>query len=195
MSSKIRSIYFLAASVVLAAGCQGSEEGNGQQAGNAAAPTANNAAPAEVPDTTIAQSLAGSQDHSTLFNAVKAAGLEATMAGSQPYTVFAPTNAAFQKLEGSSALLAPEQKGQLTAVLTHHVVPGVVTAADLVRAIEKGGGKAQLATVGGGTLTVSRSGDTLTVADPKGGRARVSRADMLQSNGVVHSIDGVLQPG
>jgi uncharacterized surface protein with fasciclin (FAS1) repeats len=188
-----RTFALLAVSAALAAGCQQSDEANQATTANAAS---TKGAAVEIPNTTIAQTLAGSADHSTLVGAIKAAGLEATMAGSQPYTVFAPTNAAFAKLPQGTldGLMQPGSKGQLAALLTNHIVPGVVTADDLAKAIEKGGGKTELATVGGGVLSVGRSGDALVITDGGGGQARITRADMLQSNGVVHVTDGVLAP-
>jgi uncharacterized surface protein with fasciclin (FAS1) repeats len=183
-----------AAAALLAAACQ--QEGGGNvsaQDGNGAAARPA-AARGERPGTSILQTLEGSAEHKTLANAVKAAGLTETLSGAQPYTLFAPTEAAFQKLPGGSgALLAPEAKGQLVALLTGHIVPGAVTADDLGRAIERGKGKAELATVGGSNLSFSRDGEALVVTDAAGGRARVTRTDQLQSNGVVHDVDGVLR--
>jgi uncharacterized surface protein with fasciclin (FAS1) repeats len=182
-----------AAAALLAAACQ--QEGGG----NASAPDGNGAAAgqarkAEQPRTNILQALEGSADHKTLANAVKAAGLTETLSGAQPYTLFAPTDAAFQKLPGGTGgLLAPEAKGQLVALLTGHIVPGTVTEADLGRAIDRGKGKAQLATVGGSTLAFSRSGDSIVVTDATGAQARIAGADQLASNGVVHSVDAVLR--
>jgi uncharacterized surface protein with fasciclin (FAS1) repeats len=126
---------------------------------------------------------------------VKAAGLTETLSGAQPYTLFAPTEAAFGKLPAGAAngLLAPEAKGQLVALLTGHIVPGVVTAEDLGRAIERGKGKAELATVGGSNLSFARDGGSIVVTDAAGGRAAVTGAERLASNGVVHSVDGVLR--
>lgn len=185
----------LFAAALLAAACQ--QEGGGNTstpvAGNAAASPA--AAGAERPKTHILDALAGSADHKTLANAIEASGLTETFSGAQPYTLFAPTEAAFQKLPAGAAneLLAPEAKGQLVALLTGHIVPGVVTVADLRRAIERGKGKAELATVGGSNLSFGSSGEAIVVTDAAGGQARITRADQLQSNGVVHSVDGVLR--
>lgn len=182
----------LAATALLVAGC-GQEGDTNEAAGNMADA---NVTAADVPDTTIGETLGGSADHSTLMSAVKAAGLDATLSGSQPYTVFAPTNAAFDKLPDGAAegLMQPEQKGQLTSIVTYHIVPGVIMARDLAAAIERGNGKAELATVGGGTLSAAMDGDVIVITDGGGGQARVTQADMLQSNGVVHSIDTVLVP-
>jgi uncharacterized surface protein with fasciclin (FAS1) repeats len=144
----------------------------------------------------LLDSLSGAEDHATLVNAVKAAGLTETLSGAQPYTIFAPTEAAFGKLPAGAVnnMLEPEQKGRLTAFLTAHIVPGTVTAQDLGRAVERGRGKASLATVGGATLSVARDGDALVVTDPAGGTARVVSADRAASNGVIHAIDAVLMP-
>lgn len=190
-----RMVLILAASTALAAGCQQSDEGDRNAA---TAKTATGAKEgAGLPNSTIAQELAGSKDHSTLTQAIKAAGLEATMAGSQPYTLFAPTNDAFGKLPGGSAddLLKAESKARLTAILTNHLVPGVVTVQDLSKAIEKGGGRTQLATMGGSTLTVGKEGNSIVLTDAKGGKSKLAGAEQMQSNGVVHSVDGILSPG
>jgi uncharacterized surface protein with fasciclin (FAS1) repeats len=181
----------LAVVALLAAGCQG-DDGNKSDS-NAEAPKA--VARGEQPKTHLLQALSGSADHKTLANAIQAAGLTETLSGAQPYTFFAPTEAAFEKLPSGAAngLLTPEAKGQLVALLTGHIVPGVVTSADLGRAIERGKGKAQLATVGGSTLSFGREGDSIVVTDGAGGRALIAGAERLASNGVVHSVDGVLQ--
>lgn len=191
MSNMRRQIVALAALAVMTAGCQQGDEAN-QAAGETAA---GNVSAADLPDSTISETLSGSSDHSSLAAAVKGAGLEATLSGSQPYTLFAPTNAAFEKLpEGSvEGLMQPDQKGQLTSIVTYHVVPGVVLARDLASAIERGGGQTELATVSGGTLTAAMDGDAIVISDGSS-QARVTQADMLQSNGVVHSIDAVLMP-
>lgn len=183
----------LAAALLLAA-C-GREEGSNAPAtdSNGAAPAA--AAKGEQPKTHLLQALEGSADHKTLANAVKAAGLTETLSGAQPYTLFAPTEGAFQKLPAGAAngLLAPEAKGQLVALLTGHIVPGMVTADDLGRAIERGKGKAELATVSGSNLSFAKDGGSIVVTDAAGGRAVVTGAERLASNGVVHSVDGVLR--
>jgi uncharacterized surface protein with fasciclin (FAS1) repeats len=182
-----------AALALFAAACQ--QQGGGNASGaNEAAPEGRPAAKGEQPKTNLLQALESSAEHKTLANAVKAAGLTETLSGAQPYTLFAPTEAAFQKLPGGSgALLAPDSKGRLVALLTGHVVPGVVTADDLGRAIDRGKGKAELATVGGSNLSFSRDGESILVTDAAGGRARLTRADQLASNGVVHDVDGVLK--
>ena len=189
MSINGRSFLALVLAGGLAAGCQQADEGQ-TPARDAAA-----SKDAEAPKTSIAQAVAQSAAHKTLLGAVQAAGLEPTLSGAQPYTLFAPLDAAFQKLpEGGAGLLRAESKPQLTALLTNHIVPGVVTAKDLTDAIERGKGKAVLATVGGSNLTFSREGDAIVVAGGEGSQAQVTGAEMRQSNGVVHAIDGVLTP-
>jgi uncharacterized surface protein with fasciclin (FAS1) repeats len=184
----------LFAAVALLAAAQQDGGGNASSEANGAAAKARPAATGEQPKASILQALEGSAEHKTFVNAVKAAGLTETLSGAQPYTLFAPTEAAFQKLPGGSGgLLAPEAKGQLVALLTGHVVPGAVTADDLGRAIERGKGKAELATVGGSNLSFSRDGDAIVVTDAAGGKARLTRADKFALNGVVHDVDGVLR--
>lgn len=148
------------------------------------------------PTKTIAENAVNSKDHTTLIAAVSAAGLVDALKGPGPLTVFAPTNAAFAKLPAGTVetLLKPENKATLTAVLTYHVVPGKVTAADLVKQIKAGGGKATLKTLQGGTLTASLMGDTVMLTDAKGGMSHVTQADVMQSNGVIHVVDTVVLP-
>ena len=149
------------------------------------------------PSKTIVENAVNSKDHTTLVAAVKAAGLVETLQGKGPFTVFAPTNAAFTKLPSGTVdtLLKPENKAQLTSVLTYHVVAGKMTAQDLAAKVKEGGGKAMLKTVQGETLTVTPSGNTLTITDKKGGKSTVTTADVMQSNGVIHVVDTVLLPG
>ena len=137
-----------------------------------------------------------SQDHQTLVAAVKAAGLVDTLAGRGPYTVFAPTDAAFAKLPAGTVetLLKPANRGQLRSVLTYHVVPGKVTSSQLVEAIRKGGGQAMLKTVQGGTLTARLSGTSVAITDAAGGTAMVTTVDLVQSNGIIHVTDAVSLP-
>jgi len=138
----------------------------------------------------------GSKDHTTLVAAVKAADLVATLKGKGPFTVFAPTNAAFDKLpEGTVAnLLKAENKEQLSKILTYHVVSGNLDAAGVVAAIKKAKGKAVLTTVSGGKLTASLDGDKVKLTDESGNSAYVVVADLKGSNGMVHVIDGVVLP-
>ena len=137
-----------------------------------------------------------SQDHRTLVAAVQAAGLVDTLASGGPFTVFAPTDSAFERLPSGTVqtLLQPANREQLRAVLTYHVVPGRVTAAQLVEMIRSNGGTARLGTVQGGTLTATLVGGNVVITDARGGRATVTRADLVQSNGVIHVTDAVSLP-
>jgi len=148
------------------------------------------------PTKTIVQNAINSKDHTTLVAAVKAAGLVDTLNGAGPFTVFAPTNAAFDKLPAGTVdtLVKPENKAQLTKILTYHVVPGNYSAAQLLADARKHGGKATLKTVEGEPLTVALHDGKLWVIDAKGGKAGISIADVGQSNGVIHVIDTVLMP-
>ena len=148
------------------------------------------------PDKNIVENAVNSKDHTTLVAAVKAAGLVDTLSGAGPFTVFAPTNEAFKKLPAGTVdtLLKPENKGQLVGVLTYHVVPGKMSAADLSAAVKEGGGKASIKTVQGEPLTVTQKGKVISVTDSKGGTARVTIADVDQSNGVIHVVNKVLLP-
>jgi uncharacterized surface protein with fasciclin (FAS1) repeats len=137
-----------------------------------------------------------SPDHTTLVAAVKAADLVATLKGAGPFTVFAPTNAAFDKLPAGTVttLLKPENKAQLTKLLTYHVVAGNLDAAAVIAAINAGKGKAVVTTVSGGKLTATLEKDKVKLTDESGKTAYVVAADLKGSNGVVHVIDGVLLP-
>lgn len=151
---------------------------------------------AMYPSKNIIENAVNSADHTTLVAAVKAAELVETLQGAGPFTVFAPVNAAFDKLpEGTVAtLLKPENKAALQNVLTYHVVAGDMKAADIVAAIKAGNGKATLTAVNGGTLVASLDGDKVIVTDENGGKATVTIADVNQSNGVIHVIDAVALP-
>jgi uncharacterized surface protein with fasciclin (FAS1) repeats len=149
------------------------------------------------PSKNIIQNAVNSKDHTTLVAAVKAAGLVDTLSGPGPFTVFAPTNAAFAKLPAGTVdtLLKPENKPTLVKILTYHVVPGRMTAVQLMKAVKDGEGEAHLKTVEGEDLIVKQAGPgKLTVTDAKGEVAMVTIADVLQSNGVIHVIDTVMQP-
>lgn len=137
-----------------------------------------------------------SNDHQTLVAAVKAAGLVDTLASGGPFTLFAPTDAAFARLPAGTVdnLLLPANRDKLKSVLTYHVVPGKITAAELVEAIRKNGGTATLTTVQGGTLTASLSGSSVAITDAGGRKATVTTADLMQSNGVIHVTDAVSLP-
>ena len=137
-----------------------------------------------------------SKDHTTLVTAVKAADLVTTLKGKGPFTVFAPTNAAFGKLPAGTveSLLKPESKAALSGILTYHVVAGNLDAAAVVAAIKNGKGKAELTTVKGAKLTARLDGDKVILTDAKGGKSTVTATDLKGSNGVVHVIDTVLMP-
>ncbi|MBQ0771031.1 MAG: fasciclin domain-containing protein [Sphingomonadales bacterium] len=146
---------------------------------------------------TIVDVAVGNPDFSTLVTAVTAADLGATLAGEGPFTVFAPTNEAFNKVDPAtlSALLTPEKKADLTALLTYHVVAGELKAADVVKAITDGGGTATLTTVQGAPLKATLEGDSVILEDAAGGKSKVILTDVDASNGVIHAIDTVVMPG
>jgi uncharacterized surface protein with fasciclin (FAS1) repeats len=152
---------------------------------------------AMYPTQTIVGNAVNSPDHTTLVAAVKAAGLVDTLSGTGPFTVFAPTNAAFGKLPAGTVdtLVQPQNRATLQSILTYHVLPGRVTASELMGLIRAGGGQAQLTTVQGGTLTARMMGDRVTLVDAKGGMSHVTQADVMQSNGVIHVVDTVVMPG
>jgi len=148
------------------------------------------------PDKNIIQNAVNSADHTTLVAAVKAAGLVETLEGAGPFTVFAPTNAAFQKLPAGTVdtLLKPENKTTLTKVLTYHVVAGRLSSIDLKKQIKAGNGTAMLKTVSGGTLWAMMHGSDIALKDEKGDVATITQANVFQSNGVIHVIDTVVLP-
>ncbi|CAN7603697.1 fasciclin domain-containing protein [Phenylobacterium sp. LjRoot225] len=148
------------------------------------------------PSKNIVQNAVNSKDHTTLVAAVKAAGLVETLEGPGPFTVFAPTNAAFAKLPAGTVdtLVKPENKATLTKVLTYHVVPGRLSATELMAKAKAGGGKAMLKTVEGEDLTVQVKSGAVWLVDAKGGVSQVAIADVNQSNGVIHVVDTVLMP-
>ncbi|WP_157609952.1 fasciclin domain-containing protein [Variovorax sp. Root434] len=149
------------------------------------------------PTKDIVDNAVNSKDHTTLVAAVKAADLVGTLKSPGPFTVFAPTNAAFAALPAGTVdtLLKPENKPTLSKVLTYHVVPGRMDGPALMSAINAGGGKATLKTASGGTLTATMSGSNVMVTDAKGGTAMVTIANVYQSNGVIHVVNKVLLPG
>ena len=151
---------------------------------------------AMYPTKNIVENAVNSKDHTTLVAAVKAAGLVDTLQGAGPFTVFAPTNAAFAKLPAGTVdtLLKPENKDQLTAVLTYHVVPGRITANDIAMKARANMGKATYKTVQGEDLTFMQSGNAWWVIDAKGDKAKITIANVMQSNGVIHVIDTVMLP-
>jgi uncharacterized surface protein with fasciclin (FAS1) repeats len=149
------------------------------------------------PSKNIVQNAVNSKDHTTLVAAVKAAGLVETLQSPGPFTVFAPTNEAFAKLPAGTVdtLLKPENKKTLTNVLTYHVVPGRLTAKDLMEKVKAGGGKAMLKTVEGADLTLQEKDGKLWIWDAKGSSAQITIRNVMQSNGVIHVIDTVMLPG
>lgn len=151
---------------------------------------------AMYPSKDIVDNAVNSKDHTTLVAAVKAAGLVETLKGAGPFTVFAPTNAAFNALPPGTVdtLVKPESKPALTKILTYHVVPGRLDRLELDRLVKSGGGKAMLKTVEGDSLTVAENGKGITVTDDQGGTAMVTIADVYQKNGVIHVVDKVLMP-
>jgi uncharacterized surface protein with fasciclin (FAS1) repeats len=186
----------IALSLVLGlAACGGDGEANKQAAANESADKA--ATAQRQARSNIAEALGGNADQSSFVQTIETAGLTQTLRGVGPYTVFAPNNAAFEAVPAATrqALNSPDQRERLIALLSYHIVPGTVTAQDLGRAIDSGqSGRAELATVAGDNLTVTRDGDALVISDGSGGRARILQADQLYSNGVVHSVDKVLMP-
>lgn len=193
----------LISGLLLASACTGQEKGSDYVAPAPAVESAP-AMPPVVrvggaimdPSRNIIENAVNSSDHTTLVAAVQAAGLVDTLSGAGPFTLFAPTNAAFGKLPAGAvdSLLLPRNRAALTRTLTYHVVPGRITAADLLARIRAGNGRALLTTVQGGTLTASESAGGITLTDASGGSSVVTTADVLQSNGVIHVIDTVLAP-
>ncbi|MDO8408936.1 MAG: fasciclin domain-containing protein [Phenylobacterium sp.] len=147
-------------------------------------------------ETNIVAGAQASPDHTTLVTAIQTAGLVETLSGPGPFTVFAPTNAAFEKLPAGTVdtLMQPDSKDMLTSVLTYHVVAGEMKAADLMAAIEAGGGTATLTTVEGDNLTATVVNGAVQLTDARGGTAMVTATDLDQSNGVIHVVDTVLMP-
>jgi len=148
------------------------------------------------PSKTIVENAASSNEHTTLVAALEAAGLAETLKGKGPFTVFAPTNSAFEKLPAGTVdkLLKPENKTTLTSVLTYHVVPAKLDSRELMKRIEKGNGATELITVEGGKLWITQNEEGLWVKDEKNNSARITIKDVYQSNGVIHVIDTVLMP-
>lgn len=154
------------------------------------------AAGSSTPKGNIVAAASSSPDFKTLVTAVKAAKLTDTLASKGPFTVFAPTNAAFEKLDAGTVetLLKPENRDQLTKVLTYHVVAGKVTAAALIQQIQAGNGTAMLTTVEGSQLTAKLDGDKVVLTDENNRTSTVTKTDLMQSNGVIHVIDTVVLP-
>jgi len=148
------------------------------------------------PTKNIVENAVNSKDHTTLVAAVKAAGLVPTLESAGPFTVFAPTNEAFDALPAGtvSNLLKPENKAKLTSILTYHVVPGKLSSMDLMKMVKENNGKATLKTVQGEDLYIIMKGHNLMVSDKNGNTAKITIADVNQSNGVIHVINKVLLP-
>jgi len=171
--------------------CSGGGEGNDTNvAGNEI-----NAAEAAAPDQTIADGLKAA-DESRFRAAIEAAGMTPTLAGPGEYTVLVPVDQAFDRMPAGAldGLMKPSAREQLTGLITYHVLPGTILAADLGKAIDNAKGKAVLATMNGGTLTATRDGENIVLSDSAGGKARIGAADRRFKNGVVHRIDAVLMP-
>lgn len=196
MNTRILTLSVASAAILGLAACNSGAETEAPAAETAATETAAEA-PAAATGTvvTVAQ---GNPDFTTLVSAVRAAELVETLNGAGPFTVFAPTNAAFEKIPAATreALMAPAGKADLTGILTYHVVPGNVSAAALAEQITAGGGSATLTTVQGGTLTARAESDgSITLTDAAGNTSRVVQADVAATNGVIHVIDTVVMPG
>ena len=176
-----------AAAVVLTA-CQ--DDG---AAGSNEAAQAN--APAEAPEGTLAEAIADG-NNGKFREAIRTAGLEPTLRGPGPYTILVPSDAAFAKLPAGTVegLMKPEARGDLTTVLTYHILPGTILVADIDRAIDNGGGKAVLATMEGKTLTATREGQNIVLTDQAGSKATITGAEKATGNGVLHEVDAVLLP-
>jgi uncharacterized surface protein with fasciclin (FAS1) repeats len=200
---KLRLVTMAGIGALALAGCSTmSEDGamaSGSADASASASTGSNpmVGGAEMfPTKNIVENAVNSADHTTLVAAVKAAGLVETLSGPGPFTVFAPTNDAFSRLAPGTVdtLLKPENKPTLTKVLTYHVVAGNVSAAQLMKMIKDGGGTATLTTVEGEPLKASVEGSSVVLTDVNGNKSFVTQADVKQSNGVIHVVNGVLLP-
>lgn len=184
----------LVAGALLTAACTTMDDMGGASAGSTAVVMVGGAP--MYPNRTIVENAVNSADHTTLVAAVTAAGLVDTLSGPGPFTVFAPTDAAFARLPAGTVetLVQPANRATLTKILTAHVVAGRLSAADVLAAIRAGGGRAALTTVSGDTLVATLEGDAVILTDEKGGKARVTQADVFQSNGVIHVTDAVSLP-
>ena len=177
----------LTAGMLALAGCNSQDQAHKDEASKGSE------AVKQAGDKTIA---AGIDQNGSFYKAAKAAGLDATLAGPGPYTVIVPDDAAFAKLPAGTldGWMKPEARGELTRVLTNHILPGTVLAADIGKAIDDSKGKAVLATMGGGTLTATREGDKIILTDGDGHKAVMASTDETLANGVVHRVDAVLMP-
>ena len=183
----IRALALVLAATTLTVSACNKTNDNGSGAPNAQTPKAEKAAG----DKTIASGLAA---NSQFMSIAKAAGLDQTLAGPGPYTVLVPDDAAFSGAPAGTFDTKPDNRAQLTGVLTNLILPGTVLAADIDKAIDTGKGKAELATMGGGTLTATKDGGKTVITDAAGHKATITQADDKYSNGVVHHIDAVLMP-
>lgn len=181
-----------AAALLALAACNSEEPA--ENAAMTADPAMEQTAPAA--EGTVVEVAQGNPEFSTLVEAVTAADLAGTLNGAGPFTVFAPTNAAFDKIPEADlqALLQPEQREALQGVLTYHVVPGRIMAADIASQAEAGGGEVELTTVEGGVLTLSESNGQWVITDENGATSTIAMADVAASNGVIHAIDTVVMP-
>jgi uncharacterized surface protein with fasciclin (FAS1) repeats len=179
-----KALAFAVTAALLAGGCN---KNNASNTSSAQTPAAQKAAGGKTIATGLAQ-------NGKFMAAAKGAGLDQTLAGPGPYTVFVPDDAAFDKAPAGTFDATPTNRPQLTAVLTNLILPGTVLAADIGKAIDNGKGKTVLATMGGGTLTATKDGGNIVLTDASGDKANVTKADEQYSNGVVHHIDAVLMP-
>ncbi|MEN3953506.1 fasciclin domain-containing protein [Iodidimonas sp. SYSU 1G8] len=191
-----RALMLAAAVALTAAPTAVLAESMGAPAAQASSATKMVGGAAMSPSKNIVENASASKDHTTLVAAVKAAGLVETLQGPGPFTVFAPTDAAFAKLPAGTVdtLVKPENKEKLTGILTYHVVAGDHDAASIAAAAKANGGKAEFTTVQGGKITLMEKDGGWWVKDTKGNKAKITIADVDQSNGVVHVIDTVLMP-
>ena len=189
----MRQLTITAAAAALAIALTGCGAAEQTSAENTESPAAEQAT---APSGTIVDAAVANPDFSTLVTAVQAAGLAETLSSAGPFTVFAPTNAAFAKLPAGTvdSLVQPAQRETLTSILTYHVVSGRVTAADLIAQIQAGGGTATLTTVQGATMTARLQGSSVVLTDAAGGTSTVTATDVAASNGLIHVIDTVLMP-
>lgn len=180
----IRNSALIALAATALAACGQQDSGN---------PAATENATEAAADETIANGLSNDRKFA---EAAKNAGLDRTLDGPGPYTVLVPSDSAFGNMPAGAldTLMKPEGRAELTRLLTFHVLPGTILAEDIGKAIDTGGGKATLATMGGGTLTATKEGEAIVLADGAGGKARVTQADDKRSNGVIHRVDAVLVP-
>ena len=196
MTEFTKGISLAAAAVLMAAtgGCATMMGDDAAMASDQNVPTVGGAP--MYPTKNIIENAVNSQDHTTLVAAVKAAGLVDTLSGPGPFTVFAPTDAAFAKLPAGTVdtLVMPANKAMLTSILTYHVVPGRLSAADIAAQAARNGGTLNLTTVAGGRIALSRAGSGWRITDAKGGTSMITIADVNQSNGVIHVVDTVLMP-